>query len=371
MMLQCLEVARTILFLLILCSVVRAQYQLRRQRRHGHPHGRKKLEFDTCDTKFVKYQSSPYESRWLTEINLRELNVCLYLTREVADQTLLYQVTQTSHDNHYTNMTRSNLFKVFSMFIYQRTCPNPEENIVFIEPIEPLHGYLRDHRSICEQMTPEWSPEMPRSKTGFGDRRYLLLSSKTNSPRIFQSHRIAEYEPTLLILDIGCGSYNGQVNGTKTLGDSIAWFMRQYIPKGFKLGKYIAWEEFPMNQEEFFAALPADLITRFTFFNAKISAEPTSRMYPWRFLAELAHDYDHVVIKMDNNQYPVEIALLKILAGDSTLLELIDEMYFEFHFKNPPLPQMAAEVRTKATLSDAYDLFLKIRQAGVRMHGWP
>ena len=25
----------------------------------------------------------------------------------------------------------------------------------------------------------------------------------------------------------------------------------------------------------------------------------------------------------------------------------------------------------KATLGDAYDIFLKIRQAGVRIHGWP
>ena len=54
-------------------------------------------------------------------------------------------------------------------------------------------------------------------------------------------------------------------------------------------------------------------------------------MYPWKFLSELAHDFDHVVIKMDNNQYQVEMELLKILSSDPTLLELVDEMFFEFH----------------------------------------
>ena len=76
---------------------------------------------DNCDTKFVKYQSSPYEAKWLSEITVRELNVCLYLLREINEQTLLYQITQESHDSHYTNMTRENLYRVFSMFIYQRT----------------------------------------------------------------------------------------------------------------------------------------------------------------------------------------------------------------------------------------------------------
>ena len=130
-------------------------------------------------------------------------------------------------------------------------------------------------------------------------------------------------------------------------------------------------QETSMNHEEYFAAIPSEMITKYTFFNAKISADPTSKMYPWRFLSELAHDYDHVVVKLDKNEYPAEIALMKILAGDSYLLELIDEMFFEFHFKDPPLPSMAAESRTKATLADAYDLFAKIRQAGVRIHGWP
>jgi hypothetical protein len=96
-------------------------------------------------------------------------------------------------------------------------------------------------------------------------------------------------------------------------------------------------EETPMNHDAFFAALPTEVVTKYTFFNAKISADPKSKMYPWRFLVELAHDFDHVVVKMDNNQYPVEIELMKILAGDSTLMELIDEMYFEFHFRNPPV----------------------------------
>lgn len=127
--------------LLLLFS--KAQEQRRRHRRYGK-HGPSKRSpsaivdqntaalapTDNCDTKFVKYQSSPYESKWLSEINVRELNCCLYLMREASEQTLMYQVTQEAHDSHYTNMTKENLFRVFSMFIYQRTCPNPADNMV-------------------------------------------------------------------------------------------------------------------------------------------------------------------------------------------------------------------------------------------------
>ena len=102
-----------------------------------------------CDIKFVKYQSSPYETKWINEILTRELNPCLYIVQDIAEQMLYYEITQISHDKHETNMTRDNLFRVFSMFIYQKTCPNSADNMVFIEPIEPLNGFNRDHRSIC------------------------------------------------------------------------------------------------------------------------------------------------------------------------------------------------------------------------------
>ena len=130
---NCRLIYLTGLLVLIVHSII-AQ---RRIRRHGkHAPGAKRLvsrsdhRVDNCDTKFVKYQSSPYESKWLSEINIREKNVCLYLLQEINEQTLMYQITQESHDSHFTNMTKENLFRVFSMFIYQRTCPNAADNMV-------------------------------------------------------------------------------------------------------------------------------------------------------------------------------------------------------------------------------------------------
>ena len=144
-------------------------------------------------------------------------------------------------------------------------------------------------------------PNLPKAKVGVQDRRFLLISSRSNSPRIFQLHKAVDYVPTLLVLDIGAGSFGGALEGnckyrnihllkvfykimffeyvtdatdntgTKHLGDSQAWFIRQYIPKGFKLGRYIAWEEFPMNAERYFEAIPPEMTTKYTFFNTKIS----------------------------------------------------------------------------------------------------
>ena len=79
-------------------------------------------------------------------------------------------------------------------------------------------------------------------------------------------------------------------------------------------------------------------------------SDPSNKMYPWRFLSELAHDFDHVVIKMDNNQYQAEMELLKILSGDPNLLELVDEMFFEFHIRNPPVKEMVAAALVAAKM---------------------
>ena len=38
-----------------------------------------------CDIKFVKYQSSPYETKWTNEILTRELNPCLYIVLSAVD----------------------------------------------------------------------------------------------------------------------------------------------------------------------------------------------------------------------------------------------------------------------------------------------
>lgn len=56
-------------------------------------------------------------------------------------------------------------------------------------------------------------PNLPKPKVGIQDRRFLLLSSKSNSPRIFQLHKAVDYVPTLLILDIGAGSFGGSIEG--------------------------------------------------------------------------------------------------------------------------------------------------------------
>ena len=56
-------------------------------------------------------------------------------------------------------------------------------------------------------------PNLPKPKVGVQDRRFLLLSSKSNSPRIFQLHKAVDYVPTLLILDIGAGSFGGAIDG--------------------------------------------------------------------------------------------------------------------------------------------------------------
>lgn len=340
----------------------------RRQKHHYH-----NVE-NTCTTKFVKYQSSPYEAEWTSDILNRHHAVCSFLAREPNEQTLLYQVTHENHDRHFTNMTRENMFRVFSIFVYERFCTEAGDNTVYIEPIEPLVGYMRDHRDLCrnEMGNKNWAPDMPTTKTGFNDRRFLLLPSKSSFPRLFLTNKNQEYVPRVLVFNIGCGSFLANLNGTENLGDSQAWFLRQYPKKGFKIERVVLWESIEIKAVDFFSQIPSEYVSKYQFFNTPVSGNPADSMYPWTFLKEMAHEYDYIVVKLDVRDYATEISLLKAVLSDPDLIDLIDEMFFEFHVRLPPVKEMEPEtVRTKATLVDAYDMYLKLRQVGLRMHGWP
>ena len=344
------------------------------RRRRGQGHHRGSDRGNTCTTKFLKYEASPYEMEWTGDVVNREHHICSFLQRESNEQSLLYQVTHESHDQHFINMTRESIFRVFSMFIYEKSCTQASDNMVYIEPIEPIHGYNRDHRELCGIKV----SSMPKSKTGLNDRRFLLLPSKTSFPRLFLTSKNYGYNPNILLFNIGCGSFKGNLNGSSSMGDSQAWFLRQYPEKGFKIGRIVLWESIEFKATDFFAQIPRDQLPKYQFYNTPISANPKDVMYPWKFLKDLAAEFDYVVVKLDVRDYEIEMSLLKNLMLDEELMSFIDEMFYEFHIRLSPMPDAEVQadlepeyVKSKISLADVYDMFLKFRRAGMRMHGWP
>ncbi|CAF4060583.1 unnamed protein product, partial [Adineta steineri] len=90
---------------------------------------------------------------------------------------------------------------------------------------------------------------------------------------------------------------------------------------------------------------------------------------PWVMLQQIAKPEDHVIVKLDIDSFNEENFLINQVLNNSTIHSLIDEFFFEHHVS---VTEMLAYWRPPpGKLKDSYILFTKLRQLGIRMHGWP
>ena len=57
------------------------------------------------------------------------------------------------------------------------------------------------------------------------------------------------------------------------------------------------------------------------------------------------------------------------LLSDTSISSLVDEFYFEHHVAFLPMQTWWGN-KVNGTLADSYDIFLRLRQLGVRAHAW-
>ena len=76
-------------------------------------------------------------------------------------------------------------------------------------------------------------------------------------------------------------------------------------------------------------------------------------------------------MSLDIDTASVEIPLAEELLGDSTLLKLVDEFFFEYHFKDKDIDWLWGNDGFTASIQETYKLFSNLRKKGVRAHPWP
>jgi hypothetical protein len=81
---------------------------------------------------------------------------------------------------------------------------------------------------------------------------------------------------------------------------------------------------------------------------------------PLNVLKHLCTPEDYVVMKLDIDDVELERALLSQILNDTSLMGLVDELYYEWN----PVES------TWNTIQAAYAIFHALRSAGVRAHGW-
>lgn len=103
-----------------------------------------------------------------------------------------------------------------------------------------------------------------------------------------------------------------------------------------------------------------------------IERRPTDRNNPLSAIALVARPQHYVVLKLDVDNTAVELALTEQLLGNATLLALVDELFFEDHVDVREMHTVWSEwIGGGRTLRDSYELFGRLREAGVRAHSHP
>lgn len=136
--------------------------------------------------------------------------------------------------------------------------------------------------------------------------------------------------------------------------------------------------------------MPQALLHKYQYFNVPVSTNTSEAGHPLQVLRRVAQRGDFVLLKLDLDNTAVEHGVASALLADPLLLELVDEVekwatpagghtdndtalqfLFEYHVRfGPLLGSWQSTIDPQATLANAYRVFLRLRQRGMRAHSW-
>lgn len=140
------------------------------------------------------------------------------------------------------------------------------------------------------------------------------------------------------------------------------------------------WEMSLLEPAQFWAHVPPRWKSRYHFFNKGITASPTDDDSVQILTKQLGiTKNDFVAFKLDIDTPAIEIPIaLDLLNSHSPFAELIDEFFFELHFRceimmpcgwDSKMPEEVSGLRLDR--AGALSLFGDLRRRGIRAHFWP
>ena len=131
------------------------------------------------------------------------------------------------------------------------------------------------------------------------------------------------------------------------------------------------WEASKHEPNAIFSEYPKDVAGKISYFNVPAPMDVNDKMSPIRMIKTIVRPNDFLVLKIDIDNDPVEIAIIKSFIDDPSFTDLIDEFFFEHHVTKSPMEFMGWGTSPKVSnLTESYNLFVKLRSAGVRAHSW-
>lgn len=318
-----------------------------------------KTEDKKCDLEFLSYQSSPWEKEWIDNVEAwsKDKEMCEHMSKEQIAQFLkgTREATSTKCGHLLEDLGSEDNAKIFSQFKWMDTCTGREVTTY----IEPLVGLMR-------------SPECPcaTGDAGLLDRDYIMYGRTSPQcknmkyPELANEERFEEF----FFFDLGASVYTQGMGGASQKVFVDGFDNLGVSPKDVH---YFAWEVQKKDPVDVWGQIPGVLKPHYHWFNIPSDPAPGSSDNPWTYLKTLCTKRDYVVVKLDIDNTPVETAFMEQLLADTELQGLIDEMFFEHHVNVEHMYPYWVTQTVKEQLKDSYAWFAKLRNLGIRFHGWP
>ena len=333
------------------------------------------LHKSVCTTSF-EYFSSPYETKQMEiaksidiirDFDFRMKTLVEVILSEVELKNSYNWVNRVKSKMMNENDVRKNDLYLLSRFEYKKQCDGkPLEQ--WTTWIEPITIHVRNPYSIYECLA--------SNNKYFG---YNISEALNNYPNyISVNDGIINTDHILLSSK---GDYLKKYlldAGTSTFQSSLWWFVCAYMKKKFKFDKVYGWEKSLLEPTSFWNGVPDEIKKIYSFFNIPITSGVDDSNGPLRFIKENAKEEDFVAFKLDVDSPEVENPTALRILNDKSVSNLIDEFFFEFHFRCELMMGCGWEHKIPVDINSLklsrwqiMNYFKKLRVAGVRSHIWP
>jgi len=160
-------------------------------------------------------------------------------------------------------------------------------------------------------------------------------------------------------------------------GPSLKFFYDMWERSGHVFDKVFAYE-MTTPVEDFYKTVPADLISRVHYEQCAVVSNPSDETASSPFLPSAIQrggtPDDYILFKLDIDSPQIEQGTIDFILNDPD--NFIDEVVWEHHISGNYLMTEGefgwgpAHDQAQVTLRESYDLFLRMRNKGIRAHSW-
>lgn len=341
------------------------------------------LEEHYCTTTRL-YFPSPYETSQIelatyfdsiADLRTRTKGLMKHITSDVDILNSSIWLDRVKYHNQRTHTKTSEDVSLdhyfLSRFHVTRKCDRLPDSS-WDEWIEPLTIHARNPFSLFNL------PEINRTelamrhpvqskrilKTGIINNDFVLLGSsmKTLLPSHKSNHKNYLFDA-----------------GTSTFQSSLWWFTCLYHQRDTIFDQIFGWEYSLLDPVPFWEEVPPFIREKYHFYNSPMTSDLNGGNSPLRMIKSIANENDFVSFKLDIDTPEIEIPTVLHILEDQRLHKLIDEFFFEYHFRcefmmrlgwvSSSIPETFRGEYLRR--HDAMLLFQKLRHLGIRSHFWP